>query len=313
MDATTPINAYFGDAVIDAGYLVVPHLLHRHYAELGITEEQLVFLLQLMALRWDFTGAPHSLAAIAERMGKNISTVRRYSQQLSSAGLIVVRERTRKGWKLRNDYDLAPLWARLRELARQEATAGGNADVAGHEEPVAPGTLGAQECDDLETPDRAAVSGGKDAEVRDHERAKMHGGHRARMSGLKKTQEDQHAKNAVAAAVSVMGDVLSLSSARKLLARHPEVAPHAAALVRHVRQARARNPGGLLVYLVEHGWTPPVAEQPAGVDEAMHQKFARCPYCQGPTGGCDCGPSWLRDGATADDRPLTTDDGGTRA
>ena len=108
------MRIYFGDAVLDAGFLTVPHLLIRHYAELGLTEEQVVFVQQLMAICWDATRPPRNLGEIARRMGKNIATARRYNQALNTAGLIVIREqRHASGRRERNDYDLSPLWQRL--------------------------------------------------------------------------------------------------------------------------------------------------------------------------------------------------------
>jgi hypothetical protein len=49
--------AYFGDPVLQSGFLPVPHLLLRHYAELGLTLHQAMFVLHLMSTTWDL-GSP---------------------------------------------------------------------------------------------------------------------------------------------------------------------------------------------------------------------------------------------------------------
>src|SRR5437763_1531494 len=76
------VTAYFGDAVLNAGFLVVPHLLIRHYAEFEITAEQLAFLLQLLEIRWNLADPPRDLSDIAKRMGSGLSSVRRHSANL---------------------------------------------------------------------------------------------------------------------------------------------------------------------------------------------------------------------------------------
>ncbi len=70
------LDVYFGDGLLDAGFAPVPHLLLRHYRRLQITEEQLVFVLELLAQKCDKRQATEDLPDIVVRMGKNVATLR---------------------------------------------------------------------------------------------------------------------------------------------------------------------------------------------------------------------------------------------
>ncbi len=95
----------------------MPHLLLRHYRQLQITEEQMVFVLQLMAQKYDKHRAPEDLPDIALRMGKNVATARGYSRSLRAAGLLRVTPRYHNGAQIGNIYNLKPLWDALRAFA----------------------------------------------------------------------------------------------------------------------------------------------------------------------------------------------------
>ena len=125
MTTSQPIRAYFGDSVLSAGFMAVPHLLRRHYRELGLEEETLVFVLQLLAMTWDKSSPPRSLRDIAAIMGKTIKSVRRYSNIVNQLGLVVIREQFRNGQQIGNDYDLTPLWERLAAFAPASAEGDG--------------------------------------------------------------------------------------------------------------------------------------------------------------------------------------------
>src|SRR5215210_1305345 len=45
--------AYFGDGVLQSGFMPLPNLFLRHYTQLGLSNSQAMFLLQLMAAAWD--------------------------------------------------------------------------------------------------------------------------------------------------------------------------------------------------------------------------------------------------------------------
>src|ERR671932_736798 len=108
MSRNPELDIYFGDGLLDPGFLPVPNLLRRHYRRLGITEEQLVFIEHLMAQKWDPGQRPQDLTDIAELMQKHIATVRGYSKQLRKAGLLKVTPRFHNGSQVGNVYNLGP-------------------------------------------------------------------------------------------------------------------------------------------------------------------------------------------------------------
>jgi len=74
--------------VIRLGYTVVPSLLLRAQAKLGLTPEQLNVLLQLAEHWWEADKEPYpSKETLARRMHKSPRQVQRYLTQLEDAGL----------------------------------------------------------------------------------------------------------------------------------------------------------------------------------------------------------------------------------
>ena len=315
MSSSSPIRSYFGDQVVNQGFVVLPNLLLRNYRQLGISEETLVFTLHLISIVWNYADPPKSLPEIAERMGKSVSMVRRYSHALNEAGLVVIRPRWKQGQQIGNDYDLSPLWSRLASLATAgpersddgivlgrpiEADAG-DADMHGGADLL-------MDRAEMHAPAPAEMAGLGHADLEGVGRADLEGVAPAEMTGLNGREEDQESQeqqDAAAAATATFAQIVSLVDARKLVARYPGCIPHAAAIVEEVSNAHVENKGGLLVRLVERGWTAPAttpsqrmaAARPPDADAAMLAKFSRCPYCRGPIGDCDCTPAWLR-GAT---------------
>ena len=112
------ITAYFGDAVLQAGFMPVPNLFLRHYAQLGITTTQSMFLLQLMALAWDAVSPPVNMTMLAERMGVSRRAVQLISAELSAAGIVEIFDQyDDQGAQVENGYNLAPLFEQLAALA----------------------------------------------------------------------------------------------------------------------------------------------------------------------------------------------------
>ena len=112
------ITAYFGDAVLSAGFVAVPHLLLRHYHRLGMTSTQAMFVLQLMESTWDLAEPPRTSGELARRMGVDKRTIRRYSEELAALGLLALYDQfDEHGAQIGNGYDLSPLFGRLAELA----------------------------------------------------------------------------------------------------------------------------------------------------------------------------------------------------
>jgi hypothetical protein len=259
------VRAYFGDQVLDAGFIVLPELLLRHYHELGLGEEGLVFTLHLLAALWDQQDGPRNLPAIAARMGKSLSTVRGYSHELNRAGLVVIRSRWRNGQQIGNDYDLSPLWEQLATLA------GGSQ----HASPPCEETL------------KAPLRSSRIE-------------HMCSETGLMSTNEPATGSTTTwrpeeAEAAALFAQFIAPAEARALVARFPDCVDHAAAIATEVANARVTRPGGLLIRLVERGWTPPLPRLPADPD-ADFARFAHCPYCRGPLGACTCGPAWTHVG-----------------
>ncbi len=311
MSSSSPIRSYFGDQVVNQGFVVLPNLLLRNYRQLGISEETLVFTLHLLSIVWNYADPPKSLPEIAERMGKSVSMVRRYSHALNEAGLVVIRPRWKQGQQIGNDYDLSPLWSRLAALAAGGSERSDEGIVRGRPIEADPGDADMHSGADLRVdraemraPARAEMAGLGHADLEGVGRADLEGLAPAEMTGLNGREEDQESEeqqDAAAAATAMFAQWVSRVDARKLVARYPRCIPHAAAIVDEVANAHVENKGGLLVRLVERGWTAPAITPhrrtaPARLpdaDAAMLAKFSRCPYCRGPIGDCDCAPAWL--------------------
>src|SRR3712207_2134280 len=75
------ITTYFGDAVMRAGFIPIPHLFLRHYRALGLSANQAMFLLQIMEGAWDLAAPPRTVGDLAARMGVDSRTIRRYTEE----------------------------------------------------------------------------------------------------------------------------------------------------------------------------------------------------------------------------------------
>ena len=112
------ITAYFGDAVLQAGFVPLPHLFLRHYRDLGLSHIQAMFTIQLMEIAWDVSSPPTSVAKLAARMGVGHRTIQVCSKEMHTLGLIEIYDQFDKdGAQVENGYDLSPLFRRLAELA----------------------------------------------------------------------------------------------------------------------------------------------------------------------------------------------------
>src|SRR5262249_19278093 len=106
----TRIAERFGASVCRDGYILLPNSILRHYARLGISEPELVFVQQLWTYWWD-TSLPYpSVVTIAARMSKSVRQIQHYIARLRGAGwLVVVERRDPQGGQISNAYDLRPL------------------------------------------------------------------------------------------------------------------------------------------------------------------------------------------------------------
>ncbi len=119
------ITAYFGDAVMQAGFMPLPHLFLRHYRKLGLSHVQAMFVLQLMEIAWDYGEPPTNVTKLAKRMGTGRRTVQVCSRELHELGLIEIYEQfDADGSQVENGYDLSPLFRKLSELAPPVAPVG---------------------------------------------------------------------------------------------------------------------------------------------------------------------------------------------
>ncbi len=308
MTQKTATEVYFSDGVLDAGFLQLPHLLNRHYRRLDISEEQLVFILQIMAMQWDITRPPEDLKDIAARMQKSMTTVRGYSHKLREAGLLEVRARYRQGAQIGNHYNLAPLWARLRMLEAPVFAAPEVEITIGPAFAPRPAS-GAR----AETPahPRAFSGGGShlDSPALAHPEtpALAH----PETDGLKGKEEKQEEQEAAAAAVALFGQIIALSDATELIAKYPTCIANPVALVAEATKPSIRDPAAMLVYLIRTGWSPApgrhahgAAAMASGDDPLrwIRTSDGRCAICGDDFEQCEGQhlPPWMREGGGPD-------------
>ena len=108
----------WGKAVIARGFLIIPSMIVRAQARLGIDARQLTVLLHLADHWWEAERLPYpSKRTIAERMRVTPRHVQRYLTALEKGGLIrrIERKSAQRG-QMNNAYDLSGLVAKLRKL-----------------------------------------------------------------------------------------------------------------------------------------------------------------------------------------------------
>jgi len=108
----------WGKSVIDLGFSIIPSLIFRAQARLGLNPTQLAVLLQLADYWWDEQRHPYpSKKTLGERLSLSPRQVQRYIAELEDAGLVKRLDRyaAHKG-RLSNQYDLSGLVARLKKL-----------------------------------------------------------------------------------------------------------------------------------------------------------------------------------------------------
>jgi len=62
------ISVRFGDQILQAGFTSVPNLVLNHYAELGITPAEMMFIIHMWQFRWTERDPYPSLTTIADKM-----------------------------------------------------------------------------------------------------------------------------------------------------------------------------------------------------------------------------------------------------
>lgn len=121
---TSEINSSekkWGKKVCELGFSVVPSLIFKAQARLGLNATQLVILLQIADHWWTKEDLPYpSKATIGERLGLSPRQVQRYLTELEQGGFLKRLERKSKHkGQLSNFYDLNGLVAKLQILEPQ--------------------------------------------------------------------------------------------------------------------------------------------------------------------------------------------------
>jgi hypothetical protein len=108
----------WGKKVIDLGFSIIPSVIFRAQARLGLSPVQLAVLLHLADYWWQKERMPYpSKATIAERLGLKPRQIQRYITELEDGGFISRNARFagHKG-QLSNEYDLSGLVEKLKKL-----------------------------------------------------------------------------------------------------------------------------------------------------------------------------------------------------
>ena len=108
----------WGAAVMKLGFTVLPSLIFRAQARLGLSPTHLAVLLQIADYWWEHERKPYpGTTALGERLGLSPRQVRRHIADLEQAGLLkrIERRAAHRG-KLTNQYDLSGLVGKLKAL-----------------------------------------------------------------------------------------------------------------------------------------------------------------------------------------------------
>ena len=107
--------------VIQAGFVIIPSVLFNNQKELDLTPLDLNILLQLASFWWLKKDLPMpTKQTLAERLGRDPSTIRRRIAALEGRGLIKRIERYRDHEQRANFYDLSGLGEALRPYAFEQ-------------------------------------------------------------------------------------------------------------------------------------------------------------------------------------------------
>ena len=112
-DSTTTIYQIavrFGDDILQAGFTAVPNLVLDHYASLGITPGEMMFIIHLWQYWWTEKDPYPSLKTIAAKMSVSRRQVSNYTQSLKTKQFLLVHERQdpERG-QVTSEYDFTPL------------------------------------------------------------------------------------------------------------------------------------------------------------------------------------------------------------
>jgi len=108
----------WGKAVMDLGFCIIPSLLLRAQARLGLSPTQLAILMHLADYWWEAERKPYpKMVTLGDRLKLGPRQVRRYIAELEAAGLVTrIERRAPHRGKISNEYDLSGLVNRLKVL-----------------------------------------------------------------------------------------------------------------------------------------------------------------------------------------------------
>lgn len=108
----------YGKRVIGLGYSIVPSLIFRAQARLGLSSQQLVVLLHLMDFWWEKEKKPFpTVRRIAVKMKLSVRQVRRILSDLEKAGFLIrIKRYSKPRERISNFYDLSGLVEKLKKL-----------------------------------------------------------------------------------------------------------------------------------------------------------------------------------------------------
>ena len=91
--ATTPyqITVRFGDAILQAGFTAVPNLVLDHYASLGITPGEMIFIIHVWQYWWTEQDPYPSLKTIAGKMQEALSDLAAYKGLMPGTAALKAR------------------------------------------------------------------------------------------------------------------------------------------------------------------------------------------------------------------------------
>jgi hypothetical protein len=108
----------WGKAVMDLGFCIIPSLMLRAQARLGLNPTQLAVLMHLADYWWEPERKPYpKMETLGNRLKLGPRQVRRYIAELEEAGFVTrIERRAPHRGKISNEYDLSGLVSRLRAL-----------------------------------------------------------------------------------------------------------------------------------------------------------------------------------------------------
>lgn len=132
------ISVRFGDQILQAGFTSVPNLVLNHYAELGITPAEMMFIIHMWQFRWTERDPYPSLATIADRMDVSWRQAHRYAKSLEQKGFLTIKSRQEPGrGQVTSEYDFEPLLKAVLELDKLDTSGDGNTSIGNAGSPSA--------------------------------------------------------------------------------------------------------------------------------------------------------------------------------